>query len=136
MGDIITSDLVPIEIRGNYQSYINIMYGLGSSLGVATGGEIADFIGWRWGFGMRVPALAISLYLATVTVPTNLGLKDGAKGGFVKNMKKFDYMGSLLLITSIICLILGLVSTPIKVNKIYSSDYRVSEDMSTCGHTG
>lgn len=42
MGAIITSDLVPIEIRGAYQSYINIVYGAGSALGAATGGAIAD----------------------------------------------------------------------------------------------
>lgn len=46
MGAIITSDLVPIEIRGAYQSYINIVYGLGSALGAATGGAIADSLGW------------------------------------------------------------------------------------------
>jgi len=30
LGSIITSDLVPIEIRGAYQSYINIIFGAGS----------------------------------------------------------------------------------------------------------
>lgn len=53
MGSIITSDLVPIEIRGIYQSYINIVYGLGSALGVATGGAMADHLGWRWEFGVQ-----------------------------------------------------------------------------------
>jgi hypothetical protein len=47
MGSIITSDLVPIEIRGAYQSYINIVFGIGSALGAATGGAIADHLGWR-----------------------------------------------------------------------------------------
>jgi Na+/melibiose symporter-like transporter len=62
MGSIITSDLVPIEIRGIYQSYINIVYGLGSALGVATGGAMADHLGWRWEFGVqsmsRLPSLS------------------------------------------------------------------------------
>jgi MFS family permease len=47
MGSIITSDLVPIEIRGAYQSYINIIFGVGSALGAALGGAIADHLGWR-----------------------------------------------------------------------------------------
>jgi MFS family permease len=38
MGMIITSDLVPIEHRGIYQSYINLSFGLGSALGAALGG--------------------------------------------------------------------------------------------------
>lgn len=53
MGSIITSDLVPIEIRGNYQSYINIVFGSGSALGAATGGFLADNLGWRWEFGIQ-----------------------------------------------------------------------------------
>jgi len=42
LGSIITSDLVPIEIRGAYQSYINIIFGAGSMLGAALGGAIAE----------------------------------------------------------------------------------------------
>ena len=56
LGSIITSDLVPIEIRGVYQSYINIIFGCGGSLGAALGGAIADSLGWRWEFGVQVPA--------------------------------------------------------------------------------
>lgn len=48
MGSIITSDLVPIEIRGAYQSYLNIVFGAGSAAGAALGGAIADSLGWRW----------------------------------------------------------------------------------------
>lgn len=112
MGSIITSDLVPIEIRGTYQSYINIVYGLGTTLGAATGGAIADSLGWRWEFGFQAPLLACCLLMAILTVPTTLGMKDGTSQETLKTaMKKFDYRGSLLLTTSITCLILGLVST-------------------------
>ena len=53
MGSIITSDMVPIEIRGIYQSYINIFFGAGAALGAATGGAMADNFGWRWEFGVQ-----------------------------------------------------------------------------------
>lgn len=53
MGSIIMSDIVPIEIRGIYQSYINIVFGLGSALGAASGGAMADHLGWRWEFGVQ-----------------------------------------------------------------------------------
>lgn len=53
MGSIITSDMVPIEIRGIYQSYLNILFGLGSALGAASGGAMADHLGWRWEFGVQ-----------------------------------------------------------------------------------
>ncbi|EKD21705.1 uncharacterized protein L3040_004928 [Drepanopeziza brunnea f. sp. 'multigermtubi'] len=109
MGAIITSDLVPIEIRGAYQSYINIVYGAGSALGAATGGAIADSLGWRWEFGIQVPLLAVALCIATSSVPNKLGLVAGAEKKTVwEAMKVFDYKGSILLTTFITFLILGL----------------------------
>ena len=111
MGSIITSDLVPIEIRGAYQSYINIVYGVGSALGAATGGAIADSLGWRWEFGIQVPFIVLCLVLATIFTPHDLGLEKGvSKQGLWEAMKIFDFKGSLLLTVSITCLILGLVS--------------------------
>lgn len=47
MASILMSDLVPIEIRGTYQSFINILFGIGATAGAATGGAIADTLGWR-----------------------------------------------------------------------------------------
>ena len=79
MGSIITSDIVPIEIRGAYQSYINIVFGVASSLGAALGGAIADKLGWRWEFGIQVPALVICLIGAIFTIPKSLGLAEGVK---------------------------------------------------------
>ncbi|KAH7411107.1 major facilitator superfamily transporter [Cadophora sp. MPI-SDFR-AT-0126] len=109
MGAIIISDLVPIEIRGAYQSYINIMYGAGSALGAATGGAIADSLGWRWEFGVQVPLLTSGVCVAYSTVPRKLGLAEGAEKRTVwEAMKVFDYQGSILLTTSITFLILGI----------------------------
>jgi hypothetical protein len=112
MGSIITSDLVPIEIRGAYQSYINIIFGVGSALGAALGGAIADHLGWRWEFGIQIPALVACLLIACFTVPRNLGLADGVqKKSLWDAMKVFDYRGSILLTLSITFLILGLVGS-------------------------
>ncbi|KAL2070775.1 hypothetical protein VTL71DRAFT_13801 [Oculimacula yallundae] len=109
MGAIITSDLVPIEIRGAYQSYINIVYGAGSALGAALGGAIADNLGWRWEFGIQVPLLAVGLCIAYTTVPRKLGLAEGVEKRTIwEAMKVFDYQGSILLTTSITFLILGI----------------------------
>jgi len=112
MGSIITSDLVPIEIRGKYQSYINIVYGAGSALGAALGGAIADSLGWRWEFGIQIPILFVLLVIACTTVPRKLGLAKGIeKKTLWEAMKVFDFKGSFLLTTSITFLILGLVSS-------------------------
>jgi nitrate/nitrite transporter NarK len=111
MGSIITSDLVPIEIRGVFQSYINITFGMASALGAALGGAIADHLGWRWEFGMQVPMLTMVLCIIWISVPRKLGLAEGTeKKTLWEAMKVFDIKGSLLLTTSITFLILGLVS--------------------------
>lgn len=52
MGSIMTNDLVSIEVRGTYQAYINLFFGLGSACGAAFGGFLCDTIGWRWTFGV------------------------------------------------------------------------------------
>jgi hypothetical protein len=111
LGSIITSDLVPIEIRGAYQSYINIIFGVGSMLGAALGGAIADHLGWRWEFGIQVPFLIICLLIACFTIPKNLGLAEGVRRKtLLEAMKVFDFKGSVLLTASITFLILGIVS--------------------------
>ena len=111
LGSIITSDLVPIEIRGAYQSYINIIFGAGSMLGAALGGAIADHLGWRWEFGIQVPFIVICLLIACFTIPRNLGLAKGVKQKtLLEAMKVFDFKGSILLTTSITFFILGIVS--------------------------
>ena len=53
MSSILMSDLVPIEERGMYQSYINILFGVGATTGAATGGAIADSLGWRVSVSFR-----------------------------------------------------------------------------------
>lgn len=132
-----TGDLVPIESRGVYQSYINIMYGLGSALGAATGGAIADSLGWRWEFGIQVPYIAICTLVAALTVPRSLGLETvGTEENFFDAMKAFDYTGSLLLATSITFLILGLVSSSIPYIETNAYICRMWVGTFFPGHTG
>jgi len=110
LGSIMISDLVPIEIRGAYQSYINIVYGVGAMLGAGLGGAMADYLGWRWEFGVQVPLLMASLAVAVTTVPADLGLYGRERQAFGEAMKTFDFKGSFLMSTSVTLLILGLVS--------------------------
>ena len=111
MGSIITSDLVPIEIRGAYQSYVHIVFGAGS------GGAIANHLGWRWDFSIQIPLLAVAFAGACLTTQRDLGLGAGvSKNGLLDALKLFDYRGSLLLTTSVTFLVLGLVSSAFSLN--------------------
>ncbi|KAK0743724.1 major facilitator superfamily transporter [Schizothecium vesticola] len=108
LGSIIISDLVPIEIRGAYQSYVNMTYGFGAMLGAGMGGMMADLLGWRWEFGVQLPFIFLCLVLAIMTVPDDLGLHGKQKQSVREAMKTFDFAGSFLMSTSVTFLILGL----------------------------
>jgi MFS family permease len=136
MGSIITSDLVPIEIRGVYQSYINIVFGFGSAMGAALGGAIADSLGWRWEFGVQVPFIALCVFASYFTIPRKLGLAAGIeKKSLWEAMKVFDFKGSLLLTSSVTFLILGLVSSSQSLPNDFTNNPRISAATSSPGRT-
>lgn len=126
LGTIMISDLVPIERRGVFQSWINVSFGTGSMSGAALGGVLADYLGWRWEFGVQVPLLLVGLTVSLLTVPADLGFLmdqngDGGetikgkgsrtrKKGFREARRNFDFRGSVLMSSGVTFLILGLVS--------------------------
>ncbi|KHJ31489.1 putative major facilitator superfamily transporter [Erysiphe necator] len=109
LSSIVISDLVPIEIRSIYQSYINVAFGVGSASGAALGGWIADSLGWRWEFGIQIPTLVLCLCTAYIAIPSYLGLTEANKNkSLLQALKEFDYKGSILLTMTTTFLILGL----------------------------
>jgi MFS family permease len=112
MGTIIISDLVPLEARGGYLSFLNLASGVGSSLGAAMGGFLAETLGWRWEFGIQLPAIALCTVVAYFSTPLELGpmlcKKSQASQTFVETLLTFDLAGSALLTSSVTFLILAL----------------------------
>ncbi|KAI1118836.1 MFS general substrate transporter [Nemania sp. NC0429] len=109
LGAISISDCVPIEQRGSYQSIINIVYGIAAASGAAFGGLLADSLGWRWEFGVQLVPMALCLATAILSMPDNLGLRDGQeKKTLLQALRGFDFKGSALLTISTTSLILGL----------------------------
>lgn len=120
--------MVPLEIRGQYQSMLNLAFGIGSSLGAALGGFLADTLGWRMEFFIQVclpllvtqihantnlhqvPSIAICLAVAWLAVPTDLGPQLMKKDniGIWDTIRAFDLAGSLLLTSSVTFLIVGI----------------------------
>ncbi|KAK7956150.1 major facilitator superfamily transporter [Apiospora aurea] len=108
LGSIVISDMVNIERRGTYQSFINITYGLAAASGAALGGIMADTLGWRWEFGVQVFPLLGCFSLVAWTMPPDLGLYV-ERETFIEAVKAFDWPGTALLTSSTMFLILGLV---------------------------
>ena len=110
MGSIMVNDMVPISIRGVFQSYINIAFGAGCASGAAFGGVLCDKLGWRWTFGIQVPIIAGVMILSTISVPSSLGphLARNSQKSARQLIAGFDIAGSILLILTVGFLILGL----------------------------
>ncbi|KAJ5120533.1 uncharacterized protein N7515_009921 [Penicillium bovifimosum] len=110
IGQIISSDLVRLEYRGVYQSYLNLCLGTGSSLGLAFGGYLCDHIGWRGAFLIQLPFIFIYLIAAAWTVPADLGIKrTGIERMKVSQLvRSIDITGAIILIVCVTSLIMGL----------------------------
>ncbi|KAL9088900.1 MAG: hypothetical protein Q9165_005957 [Trypethelium subeluteriae] len=110
MGSIMINDMVPIEIRGVFQSYLNLFFGAGSAAGAAFGGFLCDRLGWRWTFGMQVPVVAVVMILSAFTIPSSLGphLARNSDKTARQLIANFDITGSILLTLTVGLLILGL----------------------------
>ena len=100
----IASDLVPLRRRALWGGYANIWYGLGVGLGGVFGGWMNDTIGWRWAFLIQVPIIAVSG--TAVAFLVNVPVKETDRS----RLKRIDFLGSILLVTSLVLLLLGLNS--------------------------
>ncbi|KAL8967268.1 MAG: hypothetical protein Q9197_005524 [Variospora fuerteventurae] len=102
----IANDLVPLRRRGVWQGINNICFGVGSGLGGIYGGWLNDTIGWRAAFLILVPLTLLSSVLVAIFVrmPTTEVNDDE------KKWKRVDVLGSLVLVSAIVLLLVGLNS--------------------------
>lgn len=70
--------------------------GIGLSLGPVVGGALLSFVSWKWLFFINLPVGIIGTILGILFLP---------KDRVINNCKKFDYVGALFLIPSIITII-------------------------------
>lgn len=110
MGVVICSDLIHVEYRGIYQSYINLAYGVGSSLGLACGGLLADKVGWRATFAVQLPFILLGLIVTVFTMPTSLGPELAKTQGYTlrQAVATVDLKGSFLLMVAVTMLLVFL----------------------------
>ncbi len=95
----IVGDIIPPRQRGKYMGYIMSMFAIASVAGPLLGGFLTDSLSWRWVFFVNLPLGILALF----AVATRLHLPVH------KSEHKIDYLGSALIATSSICLILTTV---------------------------
>ena len=99
LGSILLNDLVSMDVRGRYQSILNLGFGLGGALGTAIGGFLSDHLGWRWMFGIQVPVVltvAAVSWLVIPESPDSEPLKSSVHGLWA-TAKDLDLQGIVLL---------------------------------------
>ena len=102
----ITNDLVPLRRRGVWQGFNNICFGVGSGLGGIYRGWLNDTIGWRAAFLILVPLTLLSCVAVAVLVRMPVKEVDNVE----EKWKRVDVLGSLVLVSAIILLLVGLNS--------------------------
>ncbi|EEU33349.1 uncharacterized protein NECHADRAFT_55464 [Fusarium vanettenii 77-13-4] len=101
---ILLSDLVPLRDRGIYQGYINVIWGIGTSLGAPLGGLLADSIGWRWSFLVQVPMCLVAWAL----VYFFLHVPSRSSHYWLQKVRQIDFLGALTLALAGVSLLSGL----------------------------
>lgn len=101
---ILLSDIIPLKDRGLWQGIINIIYAAGAGSGAPLGGLLADFIGWRWAFLGQAP-LCLFAFIAVVFA---LKLPAREQKNWRSNLGRIDFLGALVLVSAVSCLIFGL----------------------------
>ena len=93
--EIITTDLIPLRQRGNYQSFIGMMWAIGSVGGPLIGGVFAEDVTWRWIFWINLPFIGVGAVMIALFL--NLSpLRDS----FLAKLGRIDWIGCVLFIGS------------------------------------
>lgn len=89
----------PPEQRGTAMGFFGVSVILGPALGPTLGGVMIDHFNWRYIFYVAVPVSAVAILLGNLFLPERED--EGAR-------LRFDWLGFLLLVTALACLLTGL----------------------------
>ena len=102
----IESDLVTTADRALVEGLGNIVYGVVVALAGFYGGSVTTAIGWRWTFFLQAPGMAIMLVAAFFLIENYATPGNDSKHG--SPWTRIDYLGSFLLLTTVLFFQLGL----------------------------
>nr|XP_019042700.1 hypothetical protein I302_08405 [Kwoniella bestiolae CBS 10118]OCF21630.1 hypothetical protein I302_08405 [Kwoniella bestiolae CBS 10118] len=91
---VCVADIVPVRQRGKLQGYTGFTVALGSGMGPLIGAAMASKISWRWAFWITPPFLALAIPILYFAFPN---FKKPREETTWHQLKKVDYLGSLLL---------------------------------------
>ncbi len=96
----IARDSVPDERVSAAIGRLTAAFGLGTAIGFAGGGALAEYASWRWIFGVGAFVVAAATVLAWWAVPETRELATG----------RFDVVGAAVLMVAVVGLLSGLTT--------------------------
>ncbi|WVQ75495.1 hypothetical protein IAR50_005120 [Cryptococcus sp. DSM 104548] len=105
VSSVIVTDLVPLRDRGFYQGLMMTVFGSGSMMGGPVAGWLTDKFGWHWAFWVQLPVTAFCCIIVTTFLP--IPAIPPTHTSLLSGLASLDWLGTILLITSISTLILG-----------------------------
>ena len=105
----IVGDIFELSERGKIQGAMSSVWGIASLIGPFLGGFLIDFLSWHWIFFINIPFGILSIVL----------LQKNLKESSIKQKRKIDYLGTLILTSSIMLLLYGLLSIQQNINSIF-----------------
>ena len=98
---------VSLERRPTFLGLATGMYGVASVAGPFLGGALTDRSTWRWCFGINLPIAATALLIVVFFVHDG-PRTDNQLQDLQTKLKRFDFVGLVLLIGALTCMLLAL----------------------------
>ncbi|CAK7206616.1 hypothetical protein SEUCBS139899_009416 [Sporothrix eucalyptigena] len=102
---------LPLHRRPKFTGAMGAAMGISQVIGPTIGGALADHVTWRWCFWLNLPiaGVAIPVVVLFLNVPAAPGPAAPPKKMTPSEiLKRFDLVGTVLIIPSIVCLLLAL----------------------------
>ena len=105
LANITVTELVPPRHRSVWQGIGSLCWGLGNGLGGVLGGYFCDVWNWRLAFLIQVPLTVVAAVMVYIHLDTSY-----AGTPTKSSIRRVDFLGSSLLIATLVLLLLGLNS--------------------------
>jgi EmrB/QacA subfamily drug resistance transporter len=95
----LAGDLYSVRERAAVQGWLSSVWGIAAILGPVLGGALVEYVSWRWIFLVNLPVGALALALIGAFLHED----------FERRHPRIDYLGSVLVLTSVGVMIFGLL---------------------------
>lgn len=103
LGEIIITDLVPLNERGKWLGWLGTMWTIGGLIGPLTGGVFAQYVTWRWVFWINLPFIVFGSVMLQIFLN-----QETIAGHAFQKFLRVDWFGAVLFMTSTAAILIPL----------------------------